>query len=218
MIEDYWIDWFLGAKGNEYFCDIDPEFIVDRFNLTGLNVEVPRIQPAIEVITDTFNQEVEEEERERLEKSARHLYGLIHARYILTARGLQKMSEKYRNHDFGCCPRVHCLSHPLMPIGLHDTARQSAVKLYCAKCEDLYLPKSSRHGTIDGAYFGTSFPGMFFQVYPNIIPSKSQERYTPKIFGFKVHENAKLARWQEQQRQDMMQRLADNQKKEIVKS
>lgn len=207
--EDDWIEWFLQTKGNEYFCDIDPEFVVDRFNLTGLNVEVSKMQSAIDIITDTYRQECSEEERERLEKSARHLYGLVHARFILTARGLQKMLEKYRNSDFGRCPRVHCNLHPLLPIGLHDTPRQSAVKLYCAKCEDLYVPKSSSHATIDGAYFGTTFPGMLFQVYPKIIPSKSQERFVPKIFGFKIHEHAKLARWQDKQRQEMQERVSE---------
>lgn len=29
--------------------------------------------------------------REAIEKSARHLYGLVHARYIVTTRGLAKM-------------------------------------------------------------------------------------------------------------------------------
>lgn len=29
--------------------------------------------------------------RETIEKSARHLYGLVHARYIVTTRGLSKM-------------------------------------------------------------------------------------------------------------------------------
>jgi casein kinase II subunit beta len=29
--------------------------------------------------------------RETIEKSARHLYGLVHARYIVTTRGLAKM-------------------------------------------------------------------------------------------------------------------------------
>jgi casein kinase II subunit beta len=29
--------------------------------------------------------------REAIEKSARHLYGLVHARYIVTTRGLSKM-------------------------------------------------------------------------------------------------------------------------------
>lgn len=149
------------------------------------------------------------EDREKLEKSARHLYGLVHARYILTSRGLQKMLEKYRNCDFGRCPRVHCQLHPLLPVGLSDIPRHNAVKLYCAKCEDIYSPKLSRHATIDGAYFGTSFPAMFFQVFPTIIPTKPKERYVPKIFGFKLHDHAKLARWQENQREEMEKRVRE---------
>ena len=35
--------------------------------------------------------ECDEEMREQIEKSARHLYGLVHARFIVTTRGLQKM-------------------------------------------------------------------------------------------------------------------------------
>lgn len=205
--EYFWIDWFLGTKGNEYFCDIDSEFIVDRFNLTGLNTEVEHIQQSINVITDNVEMDFNTEEGMHIQRLAHHLYGLVHARYILTARGLQKMVDKYKNYDFGRCPRVYCNQQALLPVGLHDTPRNSTVKLYCPRCEDLYNPKSSRHASIDGAYFGTSFPGMLFQVYPHLLPSKTNERYVPKIFGFKVHHNAKLARWQESKRVEMEERL-----------
>ena len=153
--------------------------------------------------------------------------------------------EKYKKADFGRCPRVLCQSQPLLPVGLSDIPYEKSVKLYCGRCEDIYSPKSSRHGSIDGAYFGTSFPHMLFLVYPNMIPTKygpndptistlrstpedtlmrrarrireetdgavegvgdcvstasaalKAERYRPKIFGFQVHEIAKLMRWQE---------------------
>lgn len=81
------------------------------------------------------------------------------------------------------------------------------VKLYCAKCEDLYNPKSSRHSTIDGAYFGTSFQNILFQVYPVLVPEKSKARYEPKVFGFKVHAAAALQRWQDARREEMVGRL-----------
>jgi casein kinase II subunit beta len=83
------------------------------------------------------------------------------------------------------------------------------VKLYCAKCEDVYSPKSSRHAAIDGAYFGASFPHILFQVYPGLIPPKSNERHTPKCFGFKTHAQAALGRWQEAERDAQDSRLEE---------
>jgi casein kinase II subunit beta len=38
-----------------------------------------------------FDLDCDDEMRETIEKSARHLYGLVHARYIVTTRGLAKM-------------------------------------------------------------------------------------------------------------------------------
>jgi casein kinase II subunit beta len=92
-------------------------------------------------------------------------------------------------------------------MGQSDVANTSPVKLYCARCEDLYNPKSSRHAVIDGAYFGTSFHNILFQVYPAMLPPKSQRRYEPRVFGFKVHAAAALSRWQGDQRDSMKDRL-----------
>lgn len=92
-------------------------------------------------------------------------------------------------------------------MGLSDIPNVKPVKLYCARCEDIYNPKSSRHASIDGAYFGTSFHNIIFQVYPALIPSKSVERYVPRVYGFKVHAAAALVRWQGGQREDMRRRL-----------
>lgn len=117
--------------------------------------------------------------------------------------------EKYKKSDFGKCPRVACLSHPLLPTGLSDLPNIQSVKLYCGKCEDLYNPKSSRHSTIDGAYFGTSFQNILFQVYPALVPEKSVQRYEPRIFGFRVHAAAALERWQARKRDEMLGRLRE---------
>ena len=100
-----------------------------------------------------------------------------------------------------------CESQPLLPMGQSDVANASPVKLYCARCEDLYNPKSSRHAIIDGAYFGTSFHNILFQVYPNMLPPKSQRRYEPRVFGFKVHSAAALSRWQGDEREKLKERL-----------
>jgi casein kinase II subunit beta len=115
--------------------------------------------------------------------------------------------EKYKQGVFGKCPRVICESQHLLPMGQHDIASMSNVKLYCAKCEDIYNPKSSRHNSIDGAYFGTSFHNILFQVYPQMMPQKTQRRYEPRIYGFRVHASAALMRWQEERREEMKERL-----------
>jgi casein kinase II subunit beta len=202
--------------------------LVDRFNLTGLNTEVQYYQYALDLVTDVFDLDCDDEMREQIEKSARHLYGLVHARYIVTTRGLAKMVrgldfslplartpltlpklEKYKKSDFGKCPRVMCDAHPLLPMGLSDNPSVKPVKLYCAKCEDIYNPKSSRHAAIDGAYFGTSFHNILFQVYPALIPKKTQRRYEPKVFGFRVHAAAALSRWQEEKKEEAKKRCKE---------
>ncbi|KAG0313068.1 casein kinase 2 regulatory subunit [Dissophora globulifera] len=198
----YWIDWFLGTKGNEYFCEVDEEYILDRFNLTGLNTEVQYYSQALDLITDNLDENLDEEMRDIVEKSARHLYGLIHARFIITTHGLTKMLEKFKKCDFGRCPRVLCHNHPLLPVALSDVPYTKSVKLFCCRCEDIYNPKSTRHASIDGAYFGCSFPHMLFQVYPQLVPPKSTDRYVPRIFGFKLHDVAKQHRYQDMIREE----------------
>lgn len=178
-----WVTWFLSTKGNEYFCEVDEDYILDRFNLTGLNAEVQHYPQALDLITDSLEDDLSDSIRDSVEAQAKLLYGLVHARYIITTRGLAKMLEKYKRADFGRCPRVLCYQQPLLPVGLSDNPFQKAVKLFCPRCEDIYSPKSSRHGTIDGAFFGSTFPHMLFMVYPNVLPSKSPTSQSPFLLG-----------------------------------
>ncbi|KAG0174298.1 casein kinase 2 regulatory subunit [Apophysomyces sp. BC1034] len=212
----YWTDWFLELKGNEYFCEVDEAYIMDRFNLTGLNAEIQQYYgEALDMITDNLEEDsLDDKAREQIEKAARHLYGLIHARFIITTRGLEKMLDKYKNANFGRCPRVLCNMQPLLPVGLSDVALTETVKLYCPRCEDIYNPKSSRHASLDGAYFGTSFPHMLFQAKPSYLPTKTYERYVPRIFGFKVHEIAEQHRWQDKARKEFEEKLRQRQQRQ----
>lgn len=56
--------------------------------------------------------------------------------------------EKFKNYDFGRCPRVHCSSQPCLPVGQSDIPRSSTVKIYCPKCEDIHYPRSKYQGSI----------------------------------------------------------------------
>ncbi|KAL1213962.1 Casein kinase II subunit beta-1 [Cardamine amara subsp. amara] len=180
-----WISWFCSLKGNEFFCEVDDDYIQDDFNLCGLSSLVPYYEYALDLILDVESSH--EEQNELIESAAEMLYGLIHARYILTSKGLAAMLEKYKNYDFGRCPRVYCCGQPCLPVGQSDIPRSSTVKIYCPKCEDIYYPRSKYQGNIDGAYFGTTFPHLFLMTYGHLKPPKATQNYVQRVFGFKLH-------------------------------
>ena len=191
--EEYsWVPWFCSLKGNEFFCEVEDSYVQDSFNLTGLNSMIPYYDNALDLILDIESRDdmLSDDQQEMLENDAETLFGLIHARFILTSRGLQRMLVKYREKHFGVCPNVLCRDQAVLPIGLSDHLNEESVKLYCPKCEDVYEPQKSRHEHIDGAFFGRTFPHLFFLTYPELKPKSLTEKYVPKVFGYKVHKNA----------------------------
>jgi casein kinase II subunit beta len=95
--EEYsWISYFCSLKGNEFFCEVDVDYIHDNFNLTGLSAQVPYYEFALDIILDveTNEDQLTEDIQEMIEGEAEALYGLIHARYIVTKRGLHAMVSK----------------------------------------------------------------------------------------------------------------------------
>eukprot|EP00053_Salpingoeca_punica_P008534 m.76499 g.76499 ORF g.76499 m.76499 type:complete len:236 (+) comp14641_c3_seq4:269-976(+) len=184
-----WIEWFCGQRGNEFLCEVEESFIVDKFNLTGLSDLMPAqlYRHATDMILDYEPDITEGVDEQMIEQAARRLYGLIHARYILTNQGLSRMLDKYRRMDFGVCPRVLCQEQPVLPIGVSDNLGVDSVKLFCPLCNEVYTPRSSRFDELDGAYFGTTFPHMLFAVYPEYRPPQNAAKYTPRIYGFKIH-------------------------------
>ena len=187
-----WISWFCQLKGNEFFCEVEEDFIQDDFNLTGLSSQVTYYNYALDTILDVEipDGELDDRQQELVEVSAETLYGLIHARYILTSRGMQAMAAKYTDGAFGRCPRVYCAGQQVLPVGQSDMPRCSTVKVFCPMCWDLYFPRSRNHYTLDGAYWGTTFPHLFLHSYPDAVPQRNKEKYVPRIFGFKIHESA----------------------------
>uniref|UniRef100_A0A5B7BF41 Casein kinase II subunit beta n=1 Tax=Davidia involucrata TaxID=16924 RepID=A0A5B7BF41_DAVIN len=185
-----WISWFCNLKGHEFFCEVDDDYIQDDFNLCGLSSQVRYYDYALDLILDiepSHGDKLTNEQNELIEAAAEMLYGLIHARYILTSKGMSAMSEKYKNCDFGTCPRAYCHEQPCLPVGQSDIPQSSFVRIYCPKCEDIYLPRSRYQYSIDGAYFGTTFPHLFLMSYGHLKPQPASQKYVPRVFGFKVH-------------------------------
>jgi casein kinase II subunit beta len=185
---------FLYLQGNEFLCEVSEDFIRDEFNLYGLSLQVPFYARAISII---IGEESElpappvsgvavHDQDDAAESSAEILYGLIHARYIMTSAGLSKMAAKYRQLEFGRCPRVLCHGQPLLPVGESDMPQKSAVKVFCCRCKELYRSDSAKASALDGAFFSRSFPHMFFMQYPELQCPDSVTSYVPRLYGFRI--------------------------------
>jgi casein kinase II subunit beta len=185
--EQTWISWFCRLKGNEFYCEVDEDYIQDDFNLSGLSSIVPYYDYALDIILDVESREqLSEQQHELVDSAAEMLYGLIHARYILTNRGMLAMLEKYKQGHFGRCPRYLCNNQQCLPTGTSDIFRTATVKIFCPKCQDIYFPRSKYQGNVDGAYFGTTFPHLFLMTYRHLVPEVACHKYEPRVFGFKV--------------------------------
>lgn len=212
--DDYvpWIQQFCEAFGHDYFVPVAQEFIEDDFNLTGLLLQVPYYREALYTILDYQVETAEDNgsgsgtsnglgkrndlpNKALLSHSAELLYGLIHARFIILKPGLTAMASKFERSEFGVCPRFYCDGMHLIPVGATDIPGQETVRLYCPCCNDIYLPLSSRYLNIDGAFFGTTFPGLLVKMFPEIenqckirINKVNQDNFGLRLFGFKIHE------------------------------
>ena len=89
-----WIQWFCGLKGHEMFCEVERSYIEDGFNLYGLRASVANFSDCLDLILDRIGPD--DSDDSHLTQSACTLYGLIHARYIITSHGLDGMYNKVR--------------------------------------------------------------------------------------------------------------------------
>mmetsp|Transcript_54395 Transcript_54395/g.80936 ORF Transcript_54395/g.80936 Transcript_54395/m.80936 type:complete len:365 (+) Transcript_54395:623-1717(+) len=187
------------------FCEVERSYIEDGFNLYGLRACVSNFSDCLDLILDRIGPD--DSDDSHLTQSACTLYGLIHARYIITAHGLDAMYNKYAAKEFGTCPLVQCNGQPVLPVGLKDEMGADSVKIFCPKCQCVYHPppirsRSSHHGpgnsgggsgAVDGAAFGTTFPHLFLMTFNNLVPDRisPDSAYVPRVFGFRVHQSAR---------------------------
>ena len=83
-------------EGHEFLVEIDDEFFKDSFNMYGLQTVIPKekfkISMKMILSPNAPNEEdLNDEHFLELNQDASDLYGLIHARYIHTPRGIAKV-------------------------------------------------------------------------------------------------------------------------------
>ena len=189
-----WIHWFCKLKGNEYFVEIDDDFIKKVENLEGINTK-----NFIKIILSEKNTRDYDLTKELLIElqEIREIYGFIHKRFINTPEGLGLMREKFINGIYGCCPRMLCNKQVLLPVGLSEDMRYSQVKVFCPLCQEVYKPREIFYGYSDkkiikfdlpdGVFFGTSFPQTFLMHFPDLDPRINNTlKYIPKLYGFRI--------------------------------
>ncbi|KAK1443536.1 casein kinase II subunit beta like protein [Babesia gibsoni] len=199
-----WIEWYCSLKGNQYYVQVDEAYVRDDFNLVGLQQQVSYYNHALQVILDNYNDydyecydDNEEEtfggrseraKQQIINTSSQLLYGLIHSRFIITAKGMSLMMQKFKEKVFGTCPNFSCEGAAVLPIGIVDAPAYHNTKIFCPRCNEVYHPpKNSRLALIDGAYYGTTFAHLFLMVHEQIVPRGPTYYYVPQIYGFKVN-------------------------------
>ena len=90
---------------------------------------------------------------------------------------MAKVFRKFLEGAYGTCPRALCDNQKCIPVGLSEKLRGSRVKIFCPKCDEVYMVQKLKSGgnsvqtatNLDGAYFGSSFPQMFLSAFNNMI-------------------------------------------------
>ena len=189
-----WVEWFLQRPGHEPLCAVDHAFIEDTFNLYGLRAVFSRnFRECHEMIMGDAPRTDKAGLEHELYVHARNFYGLVHARFVVTLRGVQLMLAKYENNEFPACPRMYCKGTHMLPCGMSDDLGHGKMLYFCPRCEELYLPprpadESQAPPQLDGAFFGPSFPHMVLLTKSQHMPPKGGpgESYVPRVFGFRV--------------------------------
>lgn len=208
------IDLLLTSNYGKYLCEIDRDFITDKFNLTGIPQEFAYFDKLYKILLSDKPIPQTSQTDEYNFYDLLTLYGLIHARYIISPNGLHRMRKKFINGDFGTCPRYYCRRQHLLPVGLCAAFNINFPRSYCPNCQDVYDCEDKYFNRMDGSFFGPTFPMFFLMTYPELqasntmttaagatgtitvaAPTANQrpitaqskdDRYCPKIFGFKI--------------------------------
>lgn len=177
-----WVSWFLNCtEEGKYFVEVDSEYIHDQFNLFGCQKKIHQFKAVLDHIKGDYQRSSDP----NIDDWGIRLYGLIHARFLMTKQGLEEIHKKYINNEYDKCPNVHC-REKCLPIGLSEQIGESCLYMYCPNCGDLYHSENPICTKIDGSAFGSSYIIQFFHQYPDVQPKNYPPSPNLRLFGFKI--------------------------------
>lgn len=184
-------EWVLEfVQRNEWLCVVEESYANDNFNLYGLSNTTENYQQIIKMIRGQFYDYNLNLSENQIRKECESLYGLIHARYLLTFNGVKAMQTKYEKAIFGRCPRVACKRQALLPIGLSPNLGEMKVKTFCPCCLDIY----DTNCELDGAFFGPYFPHFFMQALKNDVKFEQREPTKLSYLGVPIAKESDMNR------------------------
>ena len=148
----------------------------DNFILFCLRNEIPHFRSCLNVILDIADHSMDPKTEASLDQHVMDLYGLIHARYILTKRGMDRMvsvvSSSYCKAMLCCLPRVlwYCSQIVFFPFFILTHHNESPELMQSGE-EDTVVVVETR------SYF-LSFP-----LFPSLFSSFQLRKYRIGEFG-----------------------------------
>jgi casein kinase II subunit beta len=190
-----WVDYFCSELRGRYFVKIESSYLTDNFNLFGLRAKARDNQQTFRCAVDAIRGPYLPSDRRPedwppdVEIAAVRLYGLLHARFLLTHNALAQMYDKYARDEFPRCPRTCCDGHVCLPYGPSEEIGVSVLRMFCPRCKEVYVSDDRVSDKIDGAYFGPSWVHLFLQKYerePKLVPRGELKKPRIRLFGFRI--------------------------------
>jgi hypothetical protein len=118
-----------------------------------------------------------------IQKAAEALYLMIHARFVISPRGLEAIRQVMTmdNTVFGKCPRSTCRGTGLLPYGYYNdytsantatstsTSKSSLCHRYCPSCGEVWTSWDSK---TDGCAWGPSWCHLFLLCFGSQVYAK----------------------------------------------
>lgn len=97
-----WLQWYLALEDNEFFVEVERDFIIDKFNLINLREQVgnpppiskERLKAALKLIMSErvpSEEDLQNAKFLELNQDAFDVYNRLHSRYVATPQGMAKV-------------------------------------------------------------------------------------------------------------------------------